>query len=653
MSMLSMLTSTTSSLTRRRFLQRRYLSAVSREVNARNCRFHVLHKNPDAPHQILCLPGSLGTASTDFSVQLSSGIGEKFGLVAIDPRGLGNSNMTSDGKQFVREYPADFYLQDALDGAGIMKALGYNEYSVMGWSDGANAAMHLAANKEAKDAVKKLVVFGGNSYVTEEDIEAYEAVRDVSKSWSERMRKDKSAAHGGLGTLQILNDRYTDAMRKILYDYNGDVCLTELHNITCPTLILHGALDVICHEYHAQYIAKHITNSKLEVLEEGKHNLHMKYADQFRTIVGDFLTDSQENNYQEDDDEPQPDIDHIAYGFMGSKSLFAALRVGIFDAIDSVDGSATFNDIETACDISGERLKTLLSACVALKLIRRRIDENGTDLFHLPKASSKQLVRTSRQYWGDYLSMQVDGQFYNRLADIDNTIKHGTEASHGYEYWFDSDPEAAKNYTKAQHNGSLATAYALHKRLPELASDFPSMRMLDVGGGSGAFSIVTSRVIQDATAVVLDLPNVIETTKSIISEEEESVRSRVSTLALSATDPGSWENVQDESFDVVLLSYVSGSIPSEALAGLYSNTFRALKPGGKAIIHDFFLSNDGRGPPNAALWALAHISVNPTGMGLIPKRVINILSEQGFIAPRVHELIPGMTKVIVAKKKNV
>ena len=645
-----MLASTTSRLTRRQFHQARYLSAIvsSREVNARNCRFHVLQRNPEATHQILCLPGSLGTASTDFSIQLDNGIGEEFGLVAIDPRGLGQSTVTTDGEQFVREYPADFYLQDALDGAAIMKALGYNKYSVMGWSDGANAAMHLAANKEVKNAVKKLVIFGGNSYVTEDDIEAYEAVRDVSKSWSERMRKDKSAAHGGLETLQILNDRYTDAMGTILKDLNGDVCLKELHNITCPTLILHGALDVICHDYHAKYIAKHITNSKLKVLEKGKHNLHMKYADEFRTIVGDFLTDS-----EEDDDEPQPDIDQIAYGFMGSKSLFAALRVGIFDAIDSVDGPATFKDIEAACEINGERLKTLLSACVALKLIRRHIDENGNDLFHLPKASSKQLVRKSRQYWGDYLSMQVDGQFYNRLADIDNTIKYGTEASHGYEAWFDSDPDAAKNYTRAQHNGSLATAYALHKRLPELATEYPSMRMLDVGGGSGAFSIVTARVVQDATAVVLDLPNVIETTKSIISEEEESVGNRVSTLALSATDPGSWENVvEDESFDVVLLSYVSGSIPSDALEGLYSNAFRALKPGGKAIIHDFFIDNDGRGPPNAALWALAHISVNPAGMGLIPKRVINKLSEEGFIAPRVHELIPGMTKVIVAKKKK-
>ena len=44
--------------------------------------------------------------------------------------------------------------------------------------------------------------------------------------------------------------------------------------------------------------------------------------------------------------------------------------------------------------------------------------------------------------------------------------------------------------------------------------------------------------------------------------------------------------------------------------------------------------------------------MNPEGMGLIPKRIVSILSEQGFIAPRVSELIPGMTKVIVAKKKK-
>jgi pimeloyl-ACP methyl ester carboxylesterase/SAM-dependent methyltransferase len=640
---------------------------LSRKVNARGANFHVEQLNPNASRQVLCLAGSLGTASTDFSVQLDNGglggssddssTNPQFGLVAIDPRGLAGSTISSSGKKalLTREYPPDFYLQDALDGAAVMSALGYEKYSVLGWSDGANAAIHLAAHADTKDSIDKLVVWGGNAYVTEEDIDGYEAVRDVSANWSERMRNDKADVHGGVEALQALNDKYTDTMRDIMYKRGGDICLSELHRITCPTMVLHGSKDVICHERHARYIGRHIPNAQLRILPEGKHNLHMRHANEFRALVRDFLL------HEDVDEESQPDIDHIAYGFMGSKALFSALRAGVFDIIDAAtEGSkpglyASFEVIESSCDgIRGERLRTLLSACVALRLIRRRIDESGSDTFRLPKASADQLCKRSRRYWGDYLSNQVDSQFYTRLADIDNTMRTGTQASHGYESWFESDPDAAALYTKAQHNGSLATAFALHKRLPELKANFPSMRMLDVGGGSGAFSIATVRKIPDATAVVLDLPNVIETAKGIIFKEEESVRKRVSTLALSATDPGEWEMVVDmESFDVVLMSYVSGSIPSDALQALYQNAFRALRPGGMVVIHDFFVDNDGNGPTNAALWALAHVTVNPEGMGLVPRRIVNMLGKQGFIAPRVYDLIPGMTQIIVAKKQSV
>jgi len=654
---------------------------LTRQVDANGVNFRVQQRNPNASHQVLCLAGSLGTASSDFSVQLKdagwdgrngaasatssspSSSCPSIGLVAIDPRGLAGSSRTSSGTLLERDYPPDFYLRDALDGASIMSSLGYAEYSVMGWSDGANAALHLAAHPLTKDFVTALIVWGGNSYVTEEDVRAYEAVRDVSRSWSERMRKDKAAVHGGIEALQALNDKYTDAMRDILYERSGDVCLSELHRITCPTLVVHGMKDVICHEHHARYIARQIQNSQLVLLPEGKHNLHMKHAVEFREIVKQFLLhdsskEEMEENVVNDD---QPDIDGIAYGFMGSKALFAALRGRIFDAIDSATQQsapgvyASLGTIEESCDgIQGERLRTLLNACVALKLIQRKIDETGSELFRLPRASAEQLCQRSRRYWGDYLSMQVDGQFYQRLGDIDDTLRTGTESSHGYEAWFEVDPDAAKRYTQAQHNGSLATAYALHKRLPELgdlAATSSNMRMLDVGGGSGAFSIVTARKIPNATAVVLDLPNVIETTKEIVLQEEESVRERISTLALSATDPGRWEEVVEaESYDVVLMSYVSGSIPADALPNLYSNAYRALRPGGVVVIHDFFVNNDGKGPTNAALWALAHVSVNPEGMGLVPRRVIEILEMGGFAAPRVLDLIPGMTQVIVAKK---
>ena len=238
------------------------------------------------------------------------------------------------------------------------------------------------------------------------------------------------------------------------------------------------------------------------VLEEGKHNLHQRHADTFHRIVRNFLDSNmtaQEEEISEKEEEPK--IDEIAYPFMGKKALFSGLRSGVFDAIhDAVaanesDSSkrpeVSFESIEKRCSVKGERLCTLLSACVALSLVRRRYTTDGLEMFSLPKASAHQLVRSSKRYWGDYISGQVDAQFYSRMADLHDTLESGSTSSHGYDAWFESDPEAAERYTKAQHNGSLATAYALHKRLPELAQERSSLRMLDVGGESGAFSIAS------------------------------------------------------------------------------------------------------------------------------------------------------------------
>jgi SAM-dependent methyltransferase len=101
------------------------------------------------------------------------------------------------------------------------------------------------------------------------------------------------------------------------------------------------------------------------------------------------------------------------------------------------------------------------------------------------------------------------------------------------------------------------------------------------------------------------------------------------------------------------MSYVSGSIPAAALPGLYQNAFRVLKPGGMAVIHDFFVDNDGKGPRNTALWALAHVTVNPEGMGLRPNRIVDMLAGEGFVAPKVEDLIPGATQLISATKPRI
>lgn len=624
--------------------------------------------NDDNKHVVLCLPGALGTGPSDFEHLLSGGLGDRFGIVAVDPRGLiseGGATTTIKGEE-----AANFYIRDALDGAHVMATLGISSrYSVMGWSDGANAAIHLAAHPLTVKSVDRLVVWGGNSYVTQEDVAAWESLRDI-ENWSPRMREQKAKVHGGIDKLQALNNKATDAWIGLYTDPTtaGDVCLRALQQVTCPTLVVHGSKDAVCDVSHARYIAKQIATADLCLFPEGKHNLHQRYADAFHQVVHDFLLEDEKEemeaakNDQQSDlitsrrDQEEPAIDAIAYAFMGSKALSTALKAGVFDTIhdasssDGDNNGATLGDIERESEIKGERLRTLLSACVALNLIRRTICR-GADIFTLPQASTAQLVQSSKHYWGDYIANQVDAQFFSRMVNLDTIMRRGDTASDGYEAWFESDPEAAKKYTEAQHNGSLATAYALHRRFPELADRYPNMRMLDVGGGSGAFSIATARKLPDAECVVLDLDSVTKVADNIIGNEEESVSKRVITVALSANDPGSWHGVvQEESFDVVLMSYISGSIPHETLPGLYKNAYRALKPGGIVILHDFFVDNDGSGPTNAALWALAHCTVNPEGMGLRPNRVVQMLTEEGFVAPKVETLIPKTTQTIVAMK---
>eukprot|EP00934_Nitzschia_sp_Nitz4_P005457 Nitzschia sp. Nitz4//scaffold133_size116822//16384//18375//NITZ4_003793-RA/size116822-processed-gene-0.22-mRNA-1//1//CDS//3329535354//5447//frame0 len=621
------------------------------KVQTQGLEFGVsIQESSESTETVLCLPGALGTGPSDFPQLLEGGLGPQFRVVAFDPRGLGGSANVE------RDFPLDFYQQDAKDAAAVMKELGYDKYHVMGWSDGANSAVHLAAHPQTRKAVQSMVIWGGNSYVTQEDCDAWETLRSID-NWSERMRNDKAAIHGGLERLQELNEKATDAWIRYYTDpvMAGDVCLKALHEVLCPTLVIHGAKDVVCPTKHARYIARQIANAELVLFAEGKHNLHQRFADTFHETASSFMLQQSEDSPVVPDatkDDEEPVVDEIAYAFMGSQALFSAIRAKVFDAIHeaTTEIGAPFSEVERLSEVKGERLKTLLTALVSLKLLRRDIID-GVDYFTLKKATAAELVRSSRYYWGDYISEQVGGQFYTRMTNLDETMRTGTAASDGYEAWFEEDPEAAKQYTQAQHNGSLATAHALHKRLPFLAEEFPNMKMLDVGGGSGAFSIATARKISGAECVVLDLPNVTKVADEIIEEEPDDVKSRLSTLSLSATAPGEWQNlIDDEAFDAVLMSYVSGSIPTDALPGLYKNAFRVLKPGGVAIIHDFMVDNDGEGPQNAALWALAHVSANPEGMGLQPKRLVDLLAEEGFVAPKVDDLIKGATQLIVARK---
>ena len=138
--------------------------------------FSMYYETLGSGQPLVFLPGALGSGKTDFEHQLAW-FSQSYQVVAPDPRGYGQSRPPE------RDYPLGFYQRDAEDILALMTALGHEEFTVFGWSDGANIGVLMAAN--AAERIRSLVVWGGNSYLSAEEITAFQAVRAIS-SWSQR-----------------------------------------------------------------------------------------------------------------------------------------------------------------------------------------------------------------------------------------------------------------------------------------------------------------------------------------------------------------------------------------------------------------------------------------------------------------------------------
>ncbi|XP_061593306.1 valacyclovir hydrolase isoform X3 [Cololabis saira] len=230
-------------------------------------------------HALLLLPGALGSTKTDFGPQLKSLNKERFTVVGWDPRGYGQSRPPD------RDFPPDFFERDAKDAVDLMKTLGFNKFSLLGWSDGGITALIAAARNP--DRINKLIVWGANSFVTKDDLKLYNQVRDVSR-WSAKMRRPMEEVYGAQAFAQTW-EGWVDGIAQFAQRSEGSICRELLPLIRCSTLVVHGEKDPMVPSFHPQYLLKNIKTSRLHLFPEGKHNLHLRYADEFNKLAEDFL----------------------------------------------------------------------------------------------------------------------------------------------------------------------------------------------------------------------------------------------------------------------------------------------------------------------------------------------------------------------------
>lgn len=321
-------------------------------------------------------------------------------------------------------------------------------------------------------------------------------------------------------------------------------------------------------------------------------------------------------------------ISSLAYGFIASKTLFAALNLDLFSRLSA--GAKTLAELTDELGIPPHRLLTLLTATASLGLI----SETHGRYANAP-ASQAYLVRDAPAYFGDYFRFQIDRQIYPLLANLDEALQ-GRATRSLYEQM--ADPQEADYFSRAQHVGSLGPAAVLQKAV-DLSR---ARRMLDVAGGSGAFTITLCERYPELRVTILDFPAVIEVAKRFV--REAGLEQRVDYIAGNAVTQA-WPGGQD----VVLMSYLLSAVAGSAIGRLCAQAFQALEPGGLLLIHDFMVDDDRSGPRNAALWFMTFV-FDPEAISFSPAELVALVESAGFVDTTVRDLIPGITRLLIARK---
>jgi SAM-dependent methyltransferase len=319
---------------------------------------------------------------------------------------------------------------------------------------------------------------------------------------------------------------------------------------------------------------------------------------------------------------PAP-IMELATAFQRSRPLLTAFELELFTALAS---EARTSD-EVAAEIGAEPRATdrLMNALVALELLEK---ENGR--FRNSPLAGKYLVKGRPDYLGGLGHSNHLWDTWSRLTQV---VRTGGPEGLGDTDQRDDDwlrPFIAAMHTRARQSAGQVVAM--------LDLDGVS-RVLDVGGGSGAYAMAFVRARRGISAVVFDLPKVVPLAR--MYTQQEGLAAEVVTVG------GNYlHDPLGEGYDLVFMSAVIHSNAVNDNRLLFGKAARALRPGGQLIVQDFLINEDRSGPLQPALFALNMLVGTPAGDTYTESEVRQWMAEAGFGGIRRLDTPVGTNLVI-------
>lgn len=291
--------------------------------------------------------------------------------------------------------------------------------------------------------------------------------------------------------------------------------------------------------------------------------------------------------------------------------LLAALELDIFTHIDGE--RLTAKQIAKKAKMDATAAEALLNCLVTLKALKLKEGRYANT-----QEMRKHFCKTSPDYKKGTVMLRQEN--YEEYGNLIRVIKKGRNFTGKHQ---PDNPKRRALFTHAMHERSLSRAGVVAEKVCRK----PVGKLLDLGAGPGTYSACILKRDKEASAVLLDRASALKTAKEIWGGKP--VWKRIDTRPgdLFDTDFGT-------GFDTVLFSNILHIYnPAENLK-LLRKMHRALNPGGRLVLLDYFLKDDRTQPLQASMFSLTMLLFTETGKTYTWKETEELLKKAGFSKPQ-------------------
>lgn len=325
-------------------------------------------------------------------------------------------------------------------------------------------------------------------------------------------------------------------------------------------------------------------------------------------------------------------IMQFVFAFAPPLIIEAAVRNGVFDALDSGQKTAEELSRETGASVRG--LRALANALVGLNFL----DKDDRGRYCLTPESAAFLVSARPGFVGGVFR-HVSRHFLPMWVSLSDSVRTGHPGAHVNREPFGSRffAEFVADIFPQSYPSALALAEAL--RLSE-ATDLVSV--LDLAAGAGSWGVALAQSSSQVRVTAVDWEGVLPVARGFA--ERFGVADRFTFVAgdLAEADFGA-------NHHVATLGHILHSEGEERGRALLRKTFDALAPGGTVVVAEWLVSEDRKAPLNGLVFAVNMLVSTERGDTFTFREIDGWLREAGFEPARSLDA-PGPSPLILAKK---